>query len=156
MKLQPDSFVAGEVDDRRRRPERRDYPRRKILKIGKTFWPNGDSSECIVHNLSETGAQLEIRGPIPNVFDLAVEGDRGRRSCTVVWRKTDRIGVRFCDQPRQPHANKTTNLLVECKRYAEKCQEAAKQAAPSDRELLLEMAEMWMKVLRRLRRKAGE
>ena len=56
---------------------------------------NGDSCECIVLNLSETGAQLELHGLAPNVSDLVVEGDRKRRSSFVVWRKAKRVGVKF-------------------------------------------------------------
>src|SRR5579864_4632966 len=91
----PDRMQLGEIDDRRTTPDRRLASRRKILKFGKTFWPNGDSSECLVYNLSETGAQLEVRSPVPNVFDLLVEGDPWRRSCSVVWRKANRAGVKF-------------------------------------------------------------
>ena len=59
----------GEVGDRRQTPDRRSSTRRKILKGGRTYWLNGDSSECTVLNVSETGAHLELRGPAPNVFD---------------------------------------------------------------------------------------
>src|SRR5271163_2925716 len=93
-----ESVQLGEIDDRRRQPDRRGSLRRKILKRGLTYWPNGDSSECTVYNLSETGAQLELRGLAPNLFDLVVEGDRWRRRCSVVWRKANRVGVQFQDQ----------------------------------------------------------
>jgi hypothetical protein len=89
----------AEIDDRRQNSDRRGLPRRKIIKGGRTFWPNGDSSECIVYNLSASGAHLEIRGPAPNVFDLEIDGDRSRRSCVVVWRKAKRIGVKFQGRP---------------------------------------------------------
>ena len=48
-------------DDRRPTPDRRDLSRKKILKSGRTFWSNGDLSECIVYNLSDTGARLDAR-----------------------------------------------------------------------------------------------
>ena len=32
----------GEIDDRRQTPDRRRSSRRKILRRGLTFWPNGD------------------------------------------------------------------------------------------------------------------
>lgn len=156
MKLPAESLLIGKLDDRRQHPDRRASPRRRLLKSGRTFWPNGDSSECTVINLSGTGAQLEIRGPTPNAFDLTIEGDRLRRSCCVVWRKANRIGVRFHEQSQLTQANPATNLFMECRRYAEKCQELAERATPSEREILLGMAEMWIKVLRRLRRKARE
>lgn len=140
----------GEVDDRRKNPDRRDSPRQKVLRGGRTYWPNGDSSECMVHNLSETGAQLELRGPAPNRFDLVVEGDRWRRSCSVVWRRVNRVGVRFHDLPQvAPSAGKS-----KYGRYVEECRLLAKRANNSDREILLEMADAWTIVVRRLRRRA--
>src|ERR1700676_4784199 len=85
----------GEIDARRLTRNRRGSSRRKILKSGRTFWPNGDSCECTVYNLSDTGARLDTHSPVPNVFDLVVDGDPWRRSCVVIWRKENRIGVKF-------------------------------------------------------------
>jgi hypothetical protein len=141
----------GEIDDRRQKPDRRISPRRKILKPGLTFWPNGDSSACIVYNLSETGAQLELRGPVPNLFDLIIEGDRWRRSCSVVWRKANRVGVKFQEQSRR--TSSTRKQVADFRRYAEECRMLAGTAHPSNRALLLEMAEAWITVIRRLQRK---
>jgi hypothetical protein len=76
---------ADVIDDRRITPDRRAAPRRRILRGGLTGWQNGDSSECIVHNLSETGAHLQIRGPVPRTFNLVIDGDGVSRSCCVVW-----------------------------------------------------------------------
>jgi hypothetical protein len=49
-----------EADDRRKISDRRHAPRRKILKGARAYWKNGGSAECIVRNLSDAGAQLEI------------------------------------------------------------------------------------------------
>jgi hypothetical protein len=133
--------LPGEINDRRKKPDRRLSSRKKILKSGRTFWPNGDSSECLVYNLSETGAQLEIRGPVPNILELLVEGDPWRRSCSVVWRKANRTGVKFQGQSQlmaSPRNHK--NQISECRRFAEVCHILSGRAVPSDRELLLEMA----------------
>ena len=146
----------GEIDDRRQDPDRRRSSRRKILRRGLTFWPNGDSSECIVYNLSETGAQLVLRGPAPNSFDLAVEGDQWRRLCAVVWRKANRIGVKFQEQARVTKLTKSpAQQTADFRRYVVECQMLASRAALADRELLLEMADAWTTVVRRLRRKVG-
>src|SRR5579863_7550652 len=83
------------LDERRQTPDRRISPRRKVLRGGRTFWSNGDSTACTVFNFSETGAKLEICGNAPNAFDLAVDGDPLRRSCLVVWRKAKFVGVKF-------------------------------------------------------------
>jgi hypothetical protein len=149
-----ETIQLGEIDDRRKNLERRSSSRRKILKRGLTFWPNGDSSECTVYNLSEAGAQLEVRGLAPNLFDLVVEGDRWRRKCSVVWRKANRVGVKF--QEQSPSMLPGIKQLADFKRYIEECQTMANRAAPSDRELLLEMAEAWATVIRRLQRQSRE
>ena len=148
-----ESAQPDEVDDRRLTADRRASSRRKILKGGRTFWPNGDSSECIVYNLSETGAQLDIRGHAPNVFDLVVDGDPWRRSCVVIWRKENRIGVKF-HAPSFLEATAAKKSAVHFLRYVDECRTLAQQADPSHREILLEMADAWAVVVRRLRSNA--
>jgi len=145
----------GEIDDRRKTPDRRLAPRRKILKAGRTFWPNGDSSACLVYNLSHSGAQLEICGALPKVFDLVIEGDTWRRSCAVVWRKANRAGVRFQDQAQLLAAHQgVRHQLGRYRQFAEMCRTLAEQTAPPERELLLEMSAAWLTVIRQLRRKS--
>jgi len=50
-----------------------------------------------VRNLSATGAALDVPSPvgIPDKFNLIVSSDALRFSCRVVWRKAERLGVRF-------------------------------------------------------------
>jgi len=148
---------AAEIDDRRQNPERRgklpdrrSSPRKKILKGGRTFWPNGDSSECVVYNLSDEGAHLEIRGPAPNVFELEIEDDQWRRSCSVVWRKGKRIGVKFQPPPQLRRAGNSMKKVAG--QYAEVCRTMAERSDRSQRETLLNMAEAWETVGRRLRK----
>jgi len=141
-----------EIDDRRQLPNRRKSPRKKILKGGRTYWPNADSSECIAYNLSETGAHLQLRGPAPNSFDLVVDGDGLRRSCCVVWRRANRVGVKFQEAAR-PVAKSSMNRAAKLRQYVEECRTLADHVASSDRELLLEMAEEWTALARRARGK---
>jgi hypothetical protein len=147
----------GEVDDWQKNPDRRLRPRRKTWKNGRTFWSNGDSSECIVRNLSETGAQLELRGPLPNRFDLLVEGDQRRRSCSVVWRRENRAGVRFDELlPPGRCAKEPFGTIRDFGCYVGACSELAERALPKDRVLLLEMAQAWMDVIRCLQKSARQ
>jgi hypothetical protein len=55
------------------------------------------SVDCIIRNMSDTGACLEVETPagIPNDFTLLIRPEIIKRSCHVVWRKERRIGVRF-------------------------------------------------------------
>ena len=71
-------------------------PRRRILKTG-SIESGGGVIDCIVRNLSETGAALEVVSPlfIPDRFTLIVPTDQLKRRCHIVWRKQKRISVAF-------------------------------------------------------------
>ena len=152
----------AEIDDRRisldRRTasnDRRGSPRKRIFKSGRTFWPNGDSIECAIRNLSETGAKLEVRSPVPNAFDLVIDCDRFRRHCRVIWRNASSVGVRFLEQnrPIQTPAS-LISRTSEFRHYAEVCRSLAQSCDILSREILLKMAEAWEVQSRRPRRKA--
>jgi PilZ domain-containing protein len=85
------------IDDRRILvSNRRISPRTRTLKGAQIIWPNGAPVRCIVRNISETGAKLEVYDPVlQNTFDLVFDLDQLRRSCHVVWRKEPLIGVKF-------------------------------------------------------------
>jgi hypothetical protein len=144
----------GEVDERRRNPERRISSRKKLFRGGRTHWPNGDSSECTVYNFSETGAKLELHGSAPNAFDLAIDGESLRRSCLVVWRKANFVGVKF--QVPSQLALSIKNAMrnaSDFKKYVEECQTLAQRTTPADSKVLFEMAEAWKTAIRLLRKR---
>jgi hypothetical protein len=87
----------GIVDDRRKPAnQRRASPRIRTLKGAQIIWTNGAPVKCLVRNISETGAKLEVRDPVlQNTFDLVFDFDQSRHSCHVVWRKEPFMGVRF-------------------------------------------------------------
>lgn len=86
----------GAIDDRRKSGgDRRSSPRTRTLKGAQIVWPTGNPVKCIVRNLSDTGAKIEVHGPVPGTFELVFDSDRSRRSCRVVWRKEPMMGVRF-------------------------------------------------------------
>jgi PilZ domain len=76
--------------------ETRSAPRHRVLKAG-TIEFGGGAIDCLVRNLSATGAALEISSQvgIPENFALVVPGDGLHLRCDVVWRKSYRIGVTF-------------------------------------------------------------
>jgi hypothetical protein len=139
---------ADVIDDRRRNPDRRTSPRKRILRGGLAGWQNGDSSACIVHNLSDTGAQLQIRGPVPKTFNLVIDGDHVSRSCSVIWRNANRVGVKFEGQVE------IAGLVSSFKQHAKQCRILAERAASVDRETLLKMAGAWEALTRRSVRKS--
>ncbi len=70
--------------------------RRRVLKAG-TIEFGGGAIDCVIRNLSGTGAALEIANQvgIPERFALVVPGDGLHLRCHIVWRKERRIGVAF-------------------------------------------------------------
>ena len=76
--------------------ETRIAPRVRINKAAKIDH-GGDKIDCIIRDLSATGAALEISNivRIPANFTLIVPEDRLKLKCRVVWRKEFRIGVAF-------------------------------------------------------------
>jgi hypothetical protein len=77
--------------------ERRGAPRHRVFKGGTiSFMPAG-SIDCIVRNISTTGACLETENtmPIPNNFRLVIRPELMQYACHVAWCGGRRIGVRF-------------------------------------------------------------
>lgn len=76
--------------------ERRNKARHRVLKAG-TIEFGGGVIDCTIRNLSDAGAALDVTSPvgIPTHFTLLVQADGTHLSCSVIWRKEKRIGVRF-------------------------------------------------------------
>jgi len=67
------------------------------MKNGEIVCPSGAAIDCVVSNLSHSGACLVVESQvdIPDVFALFLEAHKPARRCRVVWRKGNRIGVAF-------------------------------------------------------------
>ena len=74
--------------------DRRKSPRMRTIKGAQIVWPTGAAFHCVVKNISEAGAKIEVCDPVPGTFVLILD-DQSRRSCRVVWRKEIQIGVQF-------------------------------------------------------------
>jgi hypothetical protein len=76
-------------------PERRTDERRRVLKAGKIVWNEGGSVlDCTLRNVSKTGALLGVVNAVAaEKFELHWGGTT--QHCMVVWRKLDRIGIKF-------------------------------------------------------------
>ncbi len=76
--------------------ERRTRVRSRQLKTGGIVFNGGKSVlSCVIRNISQAGACLLVSSPfiVPSPCELLASGER--RSCTVVWRQPDRIGVKY-------------------------------------------------------------
>ncbi|MGV3491107.1 MAG: PilZ domain-containing protein [Devosia sp.] len=79
------------------RLEKRLAPRRNTMIEATIVFDGGRTRmRCIIRNLSETGAKLEVAAVtrIPRSFDLLVDKVRPQ-SCVVVWRSVKELGVQF-------------------------------------------------------------
>jgi len=75
---------------------KRNNNRRRMFKAGSITF-NGSGIACLVRNISDSGAALEVENQIgiPPIFDLVITTDHFARSCRVIWRKEKRIGIVF-------------------------------------------------------------
>jgi hypothetical protein len=79
------------------RLERRLAPRRNTnIEATIAFGGGRSVRPCIVRNVSDTGAKLEVATVtgIPNTFDLLVPGHRPQH-CRVAWRALKEMGVTY-------------------------------------------------------------
>jgi hypothetical protein len=80
------------------RLEKRLAPRRNTYIPAVVVYNGGRSrTECVIRNLSDSGAKLELKGSvasIPNTFDLIAPGHRPH-PCRVIWRTLKELGVQF-------------------------------------------------------------
>lgn len=69
--------------------ERRTHPRSRVLKSAKLVLGNSSVFDCVVRNLTNAGACVEIQNIIvlPKRFHLSFDGGRSNRACKLVWRR---------------------------------------------------------------------
>jgi diguanylate cyclase (GGDEF)-like protein len=75
--------------------ERRREHRHRTLRSGKIIF-NKQSVDCIVRNLSDVGACLQVDNAagLAASFELAIDGE-GTKRCQLVWLSETRVGVEF-------------------------------------------------------------
>jgi PilZ domain len=85
--------------------ERRALQRTRVLRCAKIIVPcRSPLIHCTVQNITSGGACLKLAHTfgVPETFDLTFEHGRTRRSCRVMWRTNDKLGVMF--QTAEPKA----------------------------------------------------
>lgn len=86
---------APENDDDKRRA-----PRLRTIKGASLVLPGSASTfSCVMRNLSETGALVELPSTIgvPHTVTLRTDDGLLERPCTVAWRTETRLGLAFTD-----------------------------------------------------------
>lgn len=88
---QRQSERPGQADEKRR------GPRRRVLKAGTISFGIAAGIDCVVKNISDTGALLAVESAvgIPNRFTLVIPADSLKREALVKWRRARSIGVAF-------------------------------------------------------------
>jgi hypothetical protein len=78
--------------------ERRKLPRMRVLKSAKIVLGKSSVLDCVVRDLTNVGAGIEIPNAIvlPPQLGMTFDGGRSIRPCRLVWRTlTGRGGVEF-------------------------------------------------------------
>jgi hypothetical protein len=77
--------------------EKRASPRHRVLKQGTIAFRGGGGIDCMVRNLSQGGARLEVATPfgLHGSFTLVIATDHFMRDCHTVWSIEKRVGVAF-------------------------------------------------------------
>jgi hypothetical protein len=77
--------------------ERRKRGRARVLKNAKLVLGTSSVVDCIVRNLTNTGARIEVPNTtaLPENLVLTFDGGRSMRSCRLVWRTLDETGLEF-------------------------------------------------------------
>lgn len=77
--------------------DKRTGRRQKTFKGGTVSHGIVGGIDCLIRNISNTGACLELADPVlvPDHFTLVIKPKCLRRKCAVAWRSTDKIGVHF-------------------------------------------------------------
>jgi hypothetical protein len=77
--------------------EKRAAPRHRVLKRGMLAFGGGGGVDCMVRNISSSGARLDFASVVglPPTFTLVIQTDQFIRRCRPVWHNDKHIGVAF-------------------------------------------------------------
>jgi hypothetical protein len=77
--------------------EQRTSPRHRVFKGGMLAFPDGGTVDCVVRNISSSGARVDVANPrgLPEAFILVIAADQFKRRCHPVWSHDKQIGVMF-------------------------------------------------------------
>lgn len=78
--------------------ERRKYVRTHVQRPARLLTEEPLPVDCLVLDLTNSGAGIRVQdsSPLPDTLNLTFDSGRSHRSCRLVWRVADRIGVEFC------------------------------------------------------------
>ena len=88
--------------------ELRAAARQRVLKSAKIILDDWGAIDCIVRDMSETGAKIKIvsTANIPHKFRLLITMDNTIRPVQMAWKHNDTIGVAFTGEATVPPIRK--------------------------------------------------
>ena len=77
--------------------ERRKSARSRVLKDAKLVVGNSSVIDCVVRNVTNAGARVQIANTIelPEAFGLTFDGGYTVRPCRIAWRTLTETGLEF-------------------------------------------------------------
>ena len=77
--------------------ERRKSGRSRVLKSAKLILKRSAIIDCLVRNLTNTGARIQIANTVdlPKDFEMTFDGGYSIRPCRLGWRTVTETGVEF-------------------------------------------------------------
>jgi hypothetical protein len=77
--------------------DRRKSARTRVFKNAKLFIGTSSVVDCLVGNLTNTGARVQIANTIdlPEELGITFDGGYSVRSCRPIWRTANEAGVEF-------------------------------------------------------------
>ena len=101
LDIAPHNQSAFDGPDQRTGMVRRAAPRTRSLLTGKIIIGDGrESHDCVVRNLSATGAHVRLAGAVnlPGTVGLLVVKEGLLFDAAIAWRRGDQIGLTFSGQ----------------------------------------------------------
>jgi hypothetical protein len=89
---------------------RRRFVRHRTLKGGCLYDEKSARTECLIPDLSDGGARVEVPEGrhVPSELLLAFDDGRASRHCFVKWRRGNSLGMEFIDANRSLSWNSAT------------------------------------------------
>jgi len=77
--------------------ERRNTMRSRVLKGAKIIFGTSSVIDCVVRNVTNTGARVQIANTVdlPEGLGLTFDGGYSIRPCKVIWRTVTETGIQF-------------------------------------------------------------
>lgn len=88
--------------------EHRAKPRQRVLKAAKIVMSDWMAIDCVVRDISDTGARLKVGGAaqLPHKFKLVMIAENTIRDVQVAWYLADSVGVAFIGEPKRASLRK--------------------------------------------------